>query len=99
MRISTLSVLTRIRARWRKVLFYTGLSLGALVALLLILNAVLIRITGAQLEKRIEALRAAGAPVTFGDLSEPAVPPESNAAVFLRRAEADVEAIIKELTP
>jgi hypothetical protein len=88
-----------IWTRSKKFLLWTAISLGALGAILLVINAILIRITGAQLEKRIAALRAVGAPVTFGDLAEPAVPPESNAAVYLRRAEADVDAITKELAP
>jgi hypothetical protein len=92
-------IATWIRHRWKKLLLLAGVSLGALVALFLIVNAILIARTGAQLEKRIDALRAAGDPVTLNDLADPPVPAENNAAVFLRRAEADVEAIVKELRP
>src|SRR5262249_52404406 len=42
-------------------------------------------------------IREAKDPVTLKDLAQPPVPPEQNAVVFLRRAEASMEAINKEL--
>jgi hypothetical protein len=53
---------------------------------------------GFPLEERLAAIRNAGDPVTLADLARPAPPPEQNAAVVLRRARNDVEALDKELT-
>ena len=83
----------------KKILKITGLVLGSLLGLLLILYALAVWRTGSELETRIKALREAGDPVTLSDLARPAIPPEKNAAVFLRRAESDIKAISKELGP
>jgi len=73
------------------------MALGALVAILLIANAIVISVFGRRLEKRIEAIRVAGDPVSLPDLAPEAVPLEQNAAIFLRRAQGDIEAVSKEL--
>jgi len=41
-------------------------------------------------------IRAAGDPVTLADLARPPIPPEKNAATYLRRAQADLTAIEKD---
>jgi hypothetical protein len=54
--------------------------------------------TGARLEAQLAELRAAGEPIALKDLAREPIPPEKNAATFLRRARSDLEAIQKELT-
>lgn len=74
-----------------------GILAGALLAILLIANAIWVWRTGSRLEKKLAALRAAGEPVTLADLARGPIPPEQNAAVFLRRARNDLEAMYGEL--
>jgi hypothetical protein len=83
--------------RFKKILKWTGIVAGAAIALLLILNAVFVWRTGAQLERRLAALRQAGEPVRIADLAHEPIPPEQDADAFLRRAANDLEAIQKEL--
>jgi len=68
------------------------------IAILLIANAVWVWRTGSRLEEKLAALRAEGDPLSLADLARDPIPPEQNAAVFLRRARSDLEAIDKELT-
>ena len=82
--------------RLKRVLKWTGIVLGGLVAIGLIANAVFVWTTDTRLERQVAAIRAAGDPVTLADLARPPIPPEKNAATYLRRAEADVAAIEKE---
>jgi hypothetical protein len=84
---------------WKKLLKIAGIAVGALLAVLLICNVFLIWSSGSQLGAKLEALRAAGDPVTLTDLARPLLPPEENAAVFLHRARADVQAISQQLRP
>jgi hypothetical protein len=67
------------------------------VVLWLIVNAVLIWVTGSRLEERLAAIRDAGDPVTLADLDRPEPPADRNAAVFLRRGRNDIDALSKEL--
>jgi hypothetical protein len=83
--------------RLRKILKWIGIVAGAAIAILLIANAFAVWNSGAQLEARLAALRQAGDPVQLSDLGRAPIPPETNAAVFLRRAADDLEAIQKEL--
>jgi hypothetical protein len=82
--------------RLKKILKWTAIILGGLVALALIANALFVWITDSRLERQLAEIRAAGDPVTLADLARPPIPPEKNAATYLRRAEADLEAIEKE---
>ncbi len=66
------------------------------MAIVLIANALFVWITDSRLERQLAAIRAAGDPVTLADLARPPIPPEKNAATYLRRAEAGVAAIEKE---
>jgi hypothetical protein len=68
------------------------------VAILLIANAIWVWRTGSRLEKKLAALRAEGEPLSLADLARKAIPPQKNAAVFLRRATSDLEAMEKEWT-
>ena len=82
----------------KKALKWTAVAGGALIAILLIVNAVLVWTSGAQLEKKIAEIRAAGDPVTLMDLAREPIPPAENAATYLRRAQSDVDAILAELS-
>jgi HAMP domain-containing protein len=84
--------------RFLKVLKYLGLGVVALVAIALILVALANWMADARLERKVTALRDAGQPVTLVDLIRKPIPPETNAATYLRRARNDVEAIRKEVT-
>jgi hypothetical protein len=64
---------------------------------LLIVNAVVTWQTDAQLERQLAAIREAGDPLTLADLAREPIPPDSDAAVYLRRAVADCKAIDKEI--
>jgi hypothetical protein len=83
--------------RFKQILKIGALGLGLLLVAALIGNAILIGTTSSRLEARLAAIRNAGDPVTLADLARPAPPPEQNAAVFLRRARHDAEALAKEL--
>lgn len=81
----------------KKALKRIGIVAGAFLAILLIANAIWVWRTGSRLEKKLAALRAEGEPLSLADLAHD-LPPEQNAAVLLRRARSDLEAINKELT-
>jgi hypothetical protein len=83
--------------RPRKILKWTGIVLGGLVVILLIANACFVWVTNARLERRLAAIREAGDPLSLAGLAREPIPPEKNAATFLRQAEADVRAIDAEL--
>jgi hypothetical protein len=83
--------------RLKQILKWTGVVLGGLVAIGLVANAVFVWTTDARLERQLAEIRAAGDPVTLADLAPKPIPPEKNAATYLRKAEADVEAIDYEL--
>src|SRR5262245_53256482 len=86
--------------RLRRNLIRGLIALGTLVAILLIVNAILISVYSGQVEDRIEAIRAAGDPVSLADLAPKQAPPtEQNAAVFLSRAKDHLDNISKELQP
>jgi hypothetical protein len=76
---------------------WTGIIPGGLVAIGLVANAVLVWTTDARLERQLAAIRAAGEPVTLADLAPKPIPPEQNAATYLRQAEVDVKAMEDEL--
>jgi len=81
------------------ILKWVGIVGAAGVAIALLVLAYLVASTDQRLGAQLAAIRAAGEPLSWGDLVAKAVPPEKNAAVFLRRAESDLEAIFKELSP
>ncbi len=82
--------------RLKKILKWIGVALGLLVAIALIANAIFVWITDSRFERQLAQIHAAGDPVTLADLARPPIPPEKNAATYLRRAEADLTAIEKE---
>ena len=83
--------------RLKKILKWTGIALGGLAAILLIANAVFVWTTDARLERQLAEISAAGDPLTLADLARKPIPPEKNAATYLRRAEAEVTAIENEI--
>jgi hypothetical protein len=83
--------------RLKKILKWTAVVFGILLAIGLIANAVFIWSTDARLASQLEAIRTAGEPLTFADLARPPIPPEKNADKYLRKADADVNAIENEM--
>ena len=83
--------------RLKKILKWTGIVLGALVAIGLVANAWFVWTTDRRLERQLAAIRAAGEPLTLADLARKPIPPEQNAATYLRQAKAGVDAIYKEI--
>ncbi len=80
-----------------KIVKWIGIVLGTLIAILLIANAIWVWRSGARLRAEIEAIRAAGDPVTLPELAAEPITPEKNADTYLSRAEKDLEAIGREL--
>src|ERR1700722_9434264 len=76
-----------------------GKSALALAALGLVVYAILYWITSSRLEARLQELRDAGEPLSLRELLRKPIPPEENAATYLRRARADVTAVLEELVP
>jgi hypothetical protein len=83
--------------RLKRIVQWTAVVLGALVAILLIVNAWYVASSDSQLEKRWAQLRAKGHPISLADLAPSPIPPEENAATYLRRAQADVTALADEV--
>ena len=77
----------------KKVLLYLAIVVALIVAVLLGINAYLVWRNGARLEAQLAELRAAGEPTSLKDLARAPIPPEENAATFLRRAENDIKSI------
>ena len=82
--------------RLTKILKWTGIVMGLLVAIGLIANALFVSTTDTQLERQLAAIRLSGDPLTPADLARPSISPEKNAATYLRRAQEGVAAIDKE---
>lgn len=80
-----------------RIVKWIGIVLGALIAILLIANAIWVWRSGAKLRAEIEAIRAAGDPVTLLELAGQPIAPEKNADTYLSRAEKDLDAIGREL--
>ncbi len=81
----------------KKIFKWTGIALGILIAVLLIVNAFFVWRSGTSLESRLQAVREAGDPLSLADLARKSIPPEKNAAVYYRRAKKDIQAISQEL--
>jgi hypothetical protein len=78
----------------RKFLKWVGIVLLAFVAIALVVNAWFVSTTGARLERQLAAIREAGDPLSLADLARPPIPSEKNAATYLQRASADVQALM-----
>jgi hypothetical protein len=77
----------------KKLLIRIGIVAGVIVVILLAIDAYFIWTNGARLDAQLAELRAAGEPTSLEDLTRPPIPPEKNAATYLRRAEKDIESI------
>ncbi len=87
----------RTMNRLKRSVKWIAISAAALIAILLLLNALFVWSTGTALERRLLELRQAGDPVQLSDLGREPIPPEQNADVYLRRAADDLDAIQNEL--
>lgn len=82
--------------RFKKILFWAGLSVAVLAMAFLLFFAYFTWSTSKQLERRLTELRVEGAPLSIADFARDPIPVETNAAIFLRRADDDVKAVRKE---
>jgi hypothetical protein len=78
-----------------RTLKFTALGLLGIVGVSLIWFAVANAQANGRIDKKLAELRAAGQPLSLADLARKPIPPETNAATYLRRAKIDVEAIEK----
>ncbi|MGC8638738.1 MAG: hypothetical protein ACP5XB_02535 [Isosphaeraceae bacterium] len=83
--------------RLKKIMKWMAIGVATLIAILLVLNAYFVWSTGTELEHRLRELRESGNPVQISDFAREPIPPEQNAATYLRRAGDDLDAIHKEL--
>lgn len=83
--------------RLGRILKWIAIVAGVVIAVVLVINAISIWITGSQLERRLLALRKEGNPIQLADLVREPVPGEKDANAFLRRADDDLEALQKDL--
>jgi hypothetical protein len=74
---------------------FTALGLLGTVGVALIWLAMANAAADSKLEKKLAELREAGQPTSLADLARKPIPPETNAATYLRRAKSDVQAIEK----
>jgi hypothetical protein len=81
-----------------RILKWVGIALGAAILILLMANAIWVWSNASRLQNKLAALRAEGEPLCLADLAPQPIPPGWNAAVLLRRARSDLEAMDKELT-
>jgi hypothetical protein len=86
-------------SRLKKILKYLALTLVALVALALIVNAYLVWQTGKRLEERQSKLRAAGEPLSLAEIGAAPAAPGKNAADVLENIKPELQALIKEINP
>jgi hypothetical protein len=83
--------------RLKKIMKWATVALGGLTTLALTANAVFVWTTGSRLEGQLAQIREAGEPLSLAELAREPVPPERNAATFLRRAKTETEAVDREL--
>ena len=69
------------KRRWKQM----AIAAVTVVAIALIANGFMIWRTDARLQKRIDAIRAAGNPASIIDLAPEPIPPNENAAYHLER--------------
>lgn len=80
-----------------KKLKWIGGLVGVVVASLILVRLYVVWRNGTELERRLEALRAAGEPVKLSDLARAPIPADENAHEFLRSAATDLESIHRTL--
>lgn len=72
--------------RLKKILVWGGISLGFIIAVLLLTWAIMNVVWGAELRKTIAEIKARGEPMTIAEIVPAYVPPEKNAVVELNKA-------------
>lgn len=70
----------------KKALRWIGISLGLVIAVLLVVWAIMNAVWGAELRKTIAGIKAHGEPMTIAEIVPPAVSPDKNAVVELNKA-------------
>jgi hypothetical protein len=75
------------------------IGIAVMILFLLIAGETKNRVASAGLQQKLAELRAAGEPLGLADLARPPIRAENNAAFFLDRAKADVDAIYKQWEP
>ena len=83
--------------RFFKAFRFAAILFGGLIAAALIYVGVSNWRSNSRLATKLAELRAAGQPVRLSDLAREPIPPEGNAATYLRRAKEDCKAIEKEV--
>lgn len=73
----------KLAKKWLK---WTLGIVGSLVLLLLIWNAIFVWTSDKYLEHQLAKVKAAGDPLTLADLARKPIPPDKNAAIYLRQA-------------
>lgn len=81
---------------FKKVLAWSGIILGVVVLILLVINAYLVWRTDSQLRAEYAAIRAQGHPVVLSDLARE-VPAEANAVTYLRQTQEELAVVEREL--
>ncbi len=75
--------------RLKRIGKWMAIVLAALAAILLAVNAWWVWTSDRRLEEQLAERRARGEPLSIAELARPPIPPERNAATWLRRAQAD----------
>jgi hypothetical protein len=83
--------------RLKKFLKYLALSVGALIAVALIANAIFVWHSGNRLAERLSKLRAEGEPLSLAELGALPTPPGTDAAAVLKRIEPELFALGNEI--
>jgi hypothetical protein len=81
----------------KKFLLWIGISIGILIVLVLGFSFYFIWSTGAQIERRIAAMREAGDPTCLADFARKPIPPEQNGATYLLQAKDDMIAVVNKV--
>ena len=82
---------------WRKALKRILITLACLVTAVFIINAILVWRSSTALKKRLQAIQAAGQPLTLDGLRGDPISPQENASVYYRAAQKDIRAIERDL--
>lgn len=81
----------------QRIVAWTAVIGFALIAIALVVVIVFGSMAASRFNQRVDKVRATGAPTSLAELARDPIPPDANAAVFLRQARGDLEAIGKEL--
>jgi len=81
----------------QRIVAWTAVIGFALIAIALVVVIVFGSMAASRFNQRVDKVRATGAPTSLAELARDPIPPDANAAVFLRQARGGLEAIAKEL--